>query len=754
MIFAPPPVLLIALLTTPVQDTARKAPSPDSYADPRTAELVTNARAARERNERLVTAYTAKVSQRIGVGIRALSRDRMLYRQELVANIEWKRDAQSKIEVVGAREGIPVVKRGDQVPEDLDDNVRSLVVNPAEDYLRVMGMDEDNDGFVYPLREGGERDYKFAAGDSTIITLPSGKKIRLTELKIIPRRSDWRLISGSLWFDADTYGLVRAVFRPARPFELQRDLEPEDKEDVPKWVNATGEVKYVTLEYGLYENRWWMLRYSAIDAVGSMGSWLGMPIRMERIYSDYEVEGGTPPDPNSKFRPAGTLRRRPDDSTLAGLDSVARKIRRDSIRKAVDACVDAATDSSNMRTRAGRQEFRVRMRRCTAYRRDEDESLAIVLPEDTLTLVTNPSLGEPILQMGDLITESELKGLAQSIQGLPKRPWETRVELPRGVMSLLSRARYNRVEALSLGVGGKADFGRLVVDGQARIGLADWWPNAEVGVSVPGGAITARLAGYRRLTAANPETRPFGVVNSVWGFLAHRDDGEYFRAGGAELVLRNPGSGWWSLRAYAEHQTSAKVETDFSLPHLFGSDAVFQPNILADRADQQGLVLTLRGDKPLSRSLVLSGETMLEGATGDFQFGRGQATVRGLLTPGGPIAVAVAASAGTSRGTLPVQSLFFLGGPATLRGYDGGVLAGEAFWTGRAEVANSFPAARVSLFSDIGWAGPRTAFGTGKPLISAGVGASMLDGLIRMDLARGLRGPKGWRFDLYFDGVL
>jgi hypothetical protein len=88
-----------------------------------------------------------------------------------------------------------------------------------------------------------------------------------------------------------------------------------------------------------------------------------------------------------------------------------------------------------------------------------------------------------------------------------------------------------------------------------------------------------------------------------------------------------------------------------------------------------------------------------------------------------------------------------------LRGYDGGVLGGNAFWTARAEIANSFPAARISLFTDAGWAGDRKDFGNGRPLLSAGVGGSLLDGLIRMDLARGLRNPKGWRFDLYFDGL-
>ena len=103
-------------------------------------------------------------------------------------------------------------------------------------------------------------------------------------------------------------------------------------------------------------------------------------------------------------------------------------------------------------------------------------------------------------------------------------------------------------------------------------------------------------------------------------------------------------------------------------------------------------------------------------------------------------------------GTLPLQSWFYLGGPATLRGYDGAVTAGESYWRARLEVGNSFPAARITAFTDVGWAGPRDRFGKERALIGSGIGASLLDGLVRMDLARALRSPKGWRFDLYFDG--
>ncbi len=739
------PAALLLLLTA--QDTTRTAPA-GSYADSATGVLVTQARKARERNERLVTSYRATVTQRLGAGIKALSRDRMLFRQELAAKIEWHRDGPSRVEVTGAREALPVVTRGDHVPSDLDSQTRWLVINPAEDYLRVVGLDDDDDGFVYPLREGGERDYRFAIGDSTVISLPTGKRIRLVELKVTPRRSEWRLMSGSLWFDADSYGLVRAVFRPARPYEFRRDADPEDREDVPQWVNASGEVKFVTLEYGLYENRWWMLRYVALDAVGTVGSWLGMPLRMERIYADYEVEGGTPPDPANTFRPAGTTRRRGLE-TIG--DSVARKAQSDSIRRVVDECVKEATEKVG-RSAEERRMVRVRIGRCT--RPNNDSTLVVVVPPDTASLLTSPTLGEPILKMGDMITEGEIKGLADAIGGLPKAPLSSRVELPRGVGSLLEKARYNRVEGLSLGLSGKADFGRFSLEGRGRLGIADRWPNLEGIATVPGSRTRLRLAGYRRLAAANPEARPFGAVNSFFGLMAHRDDGQYFRASGGEVVVENTVSGWWSVRAYAERQTQARTETTFSVPRLFGSDATFRPNITADRADQVGVRLNLRLDRPVSRSVTLGGDVALEGATGDFDFGKGSAGLRAYIAPGGPIALAFGASAGTSTGTLPVQSRHYLGGPTNLRGYAGGVTSGSAFWSGRAEVANSFPAFRLSAFSDIGWAGPRADFTSGKPLIGAGVGVSILDGLVRLDLARGLRAPKGWRFDLYFDGIL
>ena len=81
-------------------------------------------------------------------------------------------------------------------------------------------------------------------------------------------------------------------------------------------------------------------------------------------------------------------------------------------------------------------------------------------------------------------------------------------------------------------------------------------------------------------------------------------------------------------------------------------------------------------------------------------------------------------------------------------------MAGSAYWLGRAEIGNSFPAFRLTAFTDVGWAGDRSLFSKGKAKIGGGLGGSILDGLIRMDISRGFSNPTGWRFDFYFDGIL
>ena len=118
--------------------------------------------------------------------------------------------------------------------------------------------------------------------------------------------------------------------------------------------------------------------------------------------------------------------------------------------------------------------------------------------------------------------------------------------------------------------------------------------------------------------------------------------------------------------------------------------------------------------------------------------------------------VGLEAGGGTTWGEAPMQRSWFIGGPVSLRGYEASVMRGPSFTRGRLEVARTFPqAVAVTAFGDIGWAGVWEEFDSDDLLYGAGMGLSLMDGLIRMDVSHGLKGPlKRFRFDLYLDAIL
>ena len=99
-----------------------------------------------------------------------------------------------------------------------------------------------------------------------------------------------------------------------------------------------------------------------------------------------------------------------------------------------------------------------------------------------------------------------------------------------------------------------------------------------------------------------------------------------------------------------------------------------------------------------------------------------------------------------------VQRRFYLGGSQTIRGQSALTAAGDAFWMTRAELGTSTALARPIVFIDAGWTGDRRAWhAQGRALSGMGVGASFLDGLVRVDLARGMYPAKQTRLDFYLE---
>ncbi len=101
--------------------------------------------------------------------------------------------------------------------------------------------------------------------------------------------------------------------------------------------------------------------------------------------------------------------------------------------------------------------------------------------------------------------------------------------------------------------------------------------------------------------------------------------------------------------------------------------------------------------------------------------------------------------AGVARGDELTQLDFRLGGPHTVRGYRYGTRVAREFWSAQLDYGlAASPALSPVIFADVG-----DTFSS-DPLVGAGIGVSLLNGLIRFDLSKGLRPESALRFELAF----
>src|SRR5215212_1870999 len=92
-----------------------------AYRDPAARSLIERARAARSTQDSLLQSYDATSTQRISIGARlkAIGRERLVWRMETARRIQWQRGIGAHVEVLGARQVVPVV---------------SSAVTPVRDY--------------------------------------------------------------------------------------------------------------------------------------------------------------------------------------------------------------------------------------------------------------------------------------------------------------------------------------------------------------------------------------------------------------------------------------------------------------------------------------------------------------------------------------------------------------------------------------------------------------------------------------------
>jgi hypothetical protein len=710
-----------------------QSPANDAYLDEAAAAMVTGARTSSDSANARIDAYEMVAKQRVSLGLQAGRRDRLLYRREVASRVSWTRDGGRRSEIIGAREAVPIAMPGVQPLGDGDfrSGAADLAIDPTGGWLlRVPtvggGDDEDEDGddeedeeddddedvdgtILHPLAEGSEEHYRFRSGETTTIRLADGRTIRLVELQVLPRRARPNLLSGSFWLDAATNAPVRGVFSLAAPARMELNAGM----GIVSLPVATGSamLRYVTVEYGLWDGEWWLPRLIAMEGeasvgVGAIGS-LTVPIVLEQAYEDYRIYSSASPWPGFAD----------PDTTL----------------------------------------FRVVERRCG----DEVEdcpSRTILIPRDSSVLVHSPELPRSIYSRAAwLVGERELTEVAELLSA---SRW-------RGMMNRIPRVEwnpvdgrlihYNRVEGLTLGTSAGVELEPLAASASLWVGIADLSPSLEIELSRSRIRGRETISAYRRLEAFSPMDNPFSLGSSVSALFFGRDDGDYYRALGVGLTSEHTLTPAVSveLSTSAERHTSVEKETDASLPNWTG-DRTFRDNPPVDEADQVGAEIRALFNHGLDPSAFRFGfEATLRGETGTYQFVRPSAAVFTTFPLPGPLLGALELSGGTAFGELPVQRLWYVGGRGSVRGINAlERVVGDAFWSARAEMGTDVPGARLVVFGDAGWAGPRSELEVDPALISAGAGVSFLDGLIRIDLARPIRGGSGWSLQAHIDAPL
>ncbi|MEO7966719.1 MAG: hypothetical protein ABIT38_22705, partial [Gemmatimonadaceae bacterium] len=688
-----------------------------AFIDPGARSLLLNARAARLRQDSSLLSYDAKAYQRlsVGLGFRAIGRERLLFRTENASRVRWSRTNGVYIDMNGARTAIPMLSQRERKAAnedgelaDVNNEMSPIPYYPGREALWVGSgaqtrAEVDERDLVHPIALGSEAYYRYSSGDSLTITLSDGKAIKLRELRVEPRRPEWKLSVGSFWFDVSTGQLVRAVYRLAVPIDIwglvdeetKRDREdakarggkPDPDDDVPKWVKGMmspmqANLEAVTIEYGLYGGRFWLPRAQYAEG-WARASFMRIPFKMEENFK-YNSVNGTDSTPSVP----GLMTRRQLRDSLFGHDTTRWSDLPDSVRKDRTKRLVAADSVRREQQVARRKNDCATTGYWTRIENREDSNLrtAIRLPCDTAVLSHSPDLPPSIYDAGEeTFGSSERDELLKALDFSLQPVWAPQpIRLAYG----LDQTRYNRVEGLSLGGTAMQNLGKgYTWDAAARFGFGDLHPNGELGLSRSNGRTSWRAAGYHRLAVANDDWgSPLSFGASLGALLYGRDEGYYYRTTGAELTRTLVKGGGLTTRFFVQRDGRADTGAAFNLSKAFGGGSRFSPNIRAERATLMGASLRQQfshGVDPLGWRLFgdLRGEGGWIASSEDSVDSRAYGRVAGDMTVtrgfGALLAGAFTVSGGVSDNA-PIQRAFFLGGAQTVRGQLLGSAVGDA----------------------------------------------------------------------------
>lgn len=717
-----------ALVSVPQQVDA------SAFSDPSTAVLFARARVRHIRQDSLVRDYRARIHTRIEatVGRSRFGRLTSLFVHETEATVAWQTPNDLRVEILGARTALPALRMigriNRKIEGELDQESRGLgsealldrpwfVPRALGDSVRLLGV--PSTAALHPLAPDAESIYRYAIRDTLTLRLPS-QVVRAVRMRVEPRVLGPSMIAGDMWLDAETADVVRlmVVFIGEYLWEEPKRPTAEDStraRNANKWAS-----RFITtdadIEYALVHQQYWMPRRQVLLQTVTVPWFADMtvPVRAITTFDAYRIN---------------------TDTVLTF---------------ALDAPSDPRGTELRVKSRNAKEGDRGNDedRRLHGYLRggvwDNGRWEVNVPPEDSLA--RHEWEREFRIDLDDE-EEAQLResiaALARLEEDLPAQ-WVGHQRLALAWERFSDLFRFNRVQGPSLGVGYQLRPGPAftTLHVTARFGLADQRPTGSLTWRRDGPGGRLDLSVYRVVQDAEPWTNGQGFGNSLNALVTGHDDADYLLAFGGGLshtwhsgLLRDVEVG-----LFGERQRSMAVEAGSIFADLVG-DGDFQPNPPVIEGDFfRAAVRHVRELGPVEWRQ--GAETLLGEDRGSVRLWTGLRVPFAIASRTGTLTL----RGGLTRGDALSQMLVRVGGTETVRGYTYGTRVGREFWSAQLDIGlSSSPYLAPVAFVDVG-----DTF-TGDPLVGIGAGLSILHGLVRLNLAKGLNPGTDVRFDLFFN---
>jgi hypothetical protein len=728
---------LVALLLSAV---SLQTPPPDTaspFASPAARQLVERAMTRRRTADSAVTDYRASVRYRLAVGFgrRVWSDVPATAVEEQAGRIQWRRPNDLRVDVEGRR----FRSRNGAIRLSSVWDRPWFVPLAVDDSVRVFSNEFPATGALHPLAPPAPQYYRYALTGDLTVTPAGSRPLRLFRIEVTPRRTGPALVAGQLWVDSASAEVVRLTFRYVgtglwvRPEEGPRGPDSANARRLNALANRVVSID-ADLEYGLQDGRYWMPHRQVLAGRVRLPMLkdVVIPFQATTTFDNYEINSGRPivfelPLPDTAGLSADSLR-------------ALRRGRMDSLQAQRRGRSDEGTDSLRAWDYAdqwpgGRYEL---------HRPPDVELDRYDAWPDSLRMEADPADARRLRE-----AEAELAGLTETL------PDSITGQSARGIgyERLSDLLRYDRVQGLSFGLGYRvrAPFARFAnVYATARYGLSDDRVTGRLSFvrDAPGGRLT--VSAFRDVIEVDPLSLGRSVGNTLDALFAAHDNADYTLAeGGAAAFETNLREGLeLSLTGHLEREGTVRRKAKSAVNDFLGGDGIFPPNPAVDEGTFGGGAVRLTHAVGVRWSLAAD---VLGGSPGTT--GRLYGELRKDVGERRGATLRLKAGVGTSP-TL-AQSAFRLGGLPTVRGFDYGTRAGQAFWAAQLDLTPVGGRLRPVAFVDAGQADRAEHLFDGDALVGAGVGLSLYGGALRFDVSYPLSPDTGGkvRFDIVVQGV-